>query len=233
MLAKNIMTSRVVTITPDTPVVEIARLLMQWSISAVPVVEDDDRIVGIVSEGDLIRREELGTAGKARSWWLDLVSQPAALADDFAKSHGKCAADVMTRNIISVSENTELPEIAELMEKHRIKRVPVLRDGKLVGIVSRANFIQRIAASKEVRVVPVNADDDAIKVNVESALAREPWASVGTTNITVSAGIVEFWGTVASDSELKASRVAAENVAGVAGVNDHRAVQSVVPGGGL
>jgi len=227
MNAKDIMTSRLVTVNPDTKVNEIAQLLLHWHISAVPVVDDDFSIIGIVSEGDLIHREEIGTADKIRSWWLDLVSDTSGMADEYTKSHGKTANDVMTRNVVTVTEDTGLTEIAELLEKHRIKRVPVVRDGRLVGIVSRANFIQRIAAAKDVRVVPVNANDDAIRNQVEEVLRAETWASIGTTNVTVSNGVVAFWGTAGTEAELKASRVAAESVTGVSGVEDHRAVQTV------
>lgn len=233
MKAKEIMTSRLVTVQPDTSIAEIAKLMMEWSISAVPVVDDNFKIVGIVSEGDLIRREEVGTAEKQRSWWLGLLTATDDLADEFVKMHGKAASDVMTSDVVTVGEDTELTEIADILEKRGIKRVPVVRDDRLVGIVSRANFIQCIATAKDVRVVPVNTDDEQIREEVANTLRKETWASLGTTNVTVANGMVRFWGTVASDAERKASRIMAEGVAGVTGVEDNRGVSQVVPGGGL
>ena len=221
MKAKDIMTSRVVTVDPDTPVIEIAALLLERKISAVPVIDDNDAIVGIVSEGDLIHREEIGTAEKKRSWWLGMFAGSTELAEDYVRSHGHSAQDVMTRDVVSVGEDAELTEIAELLETHHIKRVPVVRNGELVGIISRANFIQAIAASKEIRLVPENANDATIRAEVESALKREAWAS-GNTVVAVTDRTVKLWGWVRNDAERKASRVVAEGVAGVASVEDRR-----------
>jgi hemerythrin-like metal-binding protein len=222
--AKDIMTTAVVTVSPETNVIEIAKLLLERDISAVPVIDDSGQIVGIVSEGDLIHREEIGTAGKKRSWWLRMFTGGPELAEDYIRSHGHDARDVMTRDVVSVGEDAELTEIAELLEMHRIKRVPVVRKGKLVGIVSRANFIQAIAASKEIRLEPVNADDATIRADVESAIEREGWAST-TTKVTVTDGTVKLWGWVRDDSERKASRIVAEGVTGVASVEDQRIAQ--------
>ncbi len=222
--AKDIMTSRVVTVGPNTSVIEIAKLLLERNISAVPVIDDNSAIIGIVSEGDLIHREEIGTAEKKRSWWLRMFVGSPELAEEYVRSHGHSAQDVMTRDVVSVGEDAELTEIAELLEMHHIKRVPVVRNGKLIGIVSRANFIQAIAASKEIRLEPVNADDATIGAYVESALEREGWAS-GSTNVTVTEGTVKLWGWVRNDAERTASRVVAEGVAGVASVDDQRIAQ--------
>jgi hemerythrin-like metal-binding protein len=224
MRAKDIMTSRVATVNPSTTVIEIAKLLLERGISAVPVVDDNGTIVGIVSEGDLIHREEIGTAEKKRSWWLRMFTGGSELAENYIRSHGHSARDVMTRDVVSVGEDAVLTEIAEILEMHRIKRVPVVRDGKLIGIVSRANFIQAIAASKEIRLEPVNADDASIGADVESALKREGWAG-SSTKVTVTDRTVKLWGWVRNDAERTASRVVAEGVAGVASVEDRRIAQ--------
>ncbi len=222
--AKDIMTSRVVTVKPDTKVIEVAKLLLERGISGVPVVDDNGTIVGIVSEGDLNHREEIGTAEKKRSWWLRMFTGGPELAEDYVRSHGHSAQDVMTRDVVSVGEDAELTEIADLLEMRRIKRVPVVRNGKLVGIVSRANFIQAIAASKEIRLEPMNADDATIRAEVESALEREAWAS-SSTMVMVTDRTVKLWGWVSNDAERKASRVVVEGVAGVASVEDQRIAQ--------
>ncbi len=154
MRAMDVMTTNVITVSPDTSVQEVATLLSERGISGVPVVDAENRLVGIVSEGDLLHRVETGTdrrpdrrSGRRRSWWLDTVGSDEELARDYVKSHGRTAKDVMTSEVISVSETTELADIANLLETKRIKRVPVVRDGRLVGIVSRANLVRALAAA--------------------------------------------------------------------------------------
>lgn len=227
MKAKDIMTSRVITVGPDETVAEIAKVMIDQRISAVPVVDDQGRPVGIVSEGDLMRRRELGTDTAPRSWWLHLWRDAGTLADEFAKAHGKHARDVMTAEIITVDEDASVQAVAEAIEKNRIKRVPVLRDGKIVGIVSRANIVQKLAATKELDI-EIYWDDAAIKDLVERHLEQQPWASVGTTSVTVTDGVVEFWGSVETDKETKAAITLAEEVPGVKNVRDHRTVRPTI-----
>lgn len=232
MQAKDIMTRRVITVGAETSVQEIAQTLLQRSISAVPVVDAAGAVIGIVSEGDLIRRREVGTDEVRHSWWLGLLNDRATLAKDFLKTHGKAAKDVMTKDVVSVSLETPLAEIARLMEKNHIKRVPVVDGGKLVGLISRANIVRQIASAKELHVESY-IDDTALKREVQEILDQEPWASPGTSSVTVSEGVVEFWGTVNSDEERQASRVAVQELAGVKEVVDHRQVRPVVLVSGL
>lgn len=216
MQAKDIMTTAVATVRPEASVQEIAKLLLARRISAVPVVDLDGRVLGIVSEGDLIRRPETGTERRP-SWWLSLVTGPEQEAIAYVKSHGRHARDVMTRDVISVGEGASLEEIAETIEKHRIKRVPVLRDGRLCGIVSRADLLRGLVAWRAAPTAP--ASDQTIKAALETAL---PAAGVRPEflNVVVSGGIVHLWGAVESDAEREAARVAAENVPGVKSVRD-------------
>lgn len=232
MQAKDIMTRRVITVTRDTQVSEIAKLLLERHISAVPVVDGDERIIGIVSEGDLIIRQDIGTDEHKHSWWLRLINDNATLAGDYLKSHGKTAGDVMTVNLVTVKEDTPVGEIARLMEQNNIKRVPVIDGDKIVGLVSRANIIRQIAASKEVRVESY-VDDDTVRSEVEAVLQNEPWSSVGTSSVTVNEGVVEFWGLVGSDAERSAARVAIGAVAGVKELIDHRQVRTLTLVGAL
>jgi CBS domain-containing protein len=146
--AKDVMTAKVVSVTPDTPVEQIARLLLEQRISGVPVTDASGRILGIVTEGDLMRRPDLQTE-RRRPWWLRIVADERTRAEEYTKTHGSRAADVMTRNVVTVTEETTVGEIARLLERHHIKRVPVVREGKLVGIVSRANLIQGLAARRD------------------------------------------------------------------------------------
>jgi CBS domain-containing protein len=221
MNAKDVMTAQVVSVGPDATVGEVANILLTRGVSALPVL-DGDRLVGIVSEGDLIRRAEIGTDERPRSWWLRLLTDNATLAKEYTKSHAERVRDVMTRKVVVVAEETPLTEVAAILEKNRIKRVPVVRDGRLVGIVSRANLIRGLAAAKATPLPSAAPDDRAIRAKVLETLRAQPWASLDEGGITVANGTVEFWGVYNSEEEREAARVAAETVAGVGKVEDHR-----------
>lgn len=228
MRARDIMTSPVITVGPETPVHEIATLLLKHRISGVPVVEHA-RLIGFVSEGDLLHRQEIGTERKAAgSWWLRLFSVSGS-AEDYIKSHASRARDVMTREVVSVEPDTGLAEIATLLEKRRIKRVPVLSDGKLVGIVSRANLVQAIATARPTasRVTP--PADGSIRGRLLAELDHQSWWAGPNSQVIVRDGVVHYWGIARSDAEREAARVAAENIPGVRGVEDHRLVYSEFP----
>lgn len=220
MRARDVMTTQVVTVMPDTNVREVARILLINRISAVPVVDMDGRVLGMLSEGDLMRRVETGTDGSG-SWWLSLLSGPDYRAEAFVKSHGLHAKDVMTREVVSVSEGASLGEVATLLERHRIKRVPVIRDGKLVGIVSRANLLHGLVAQRA-GVAPSGSDNE-IRSAIMDALIK-----IGIPrhflNVVVSDGVVYLWGATHSESERDAVRVAAETAPGVKRVENHLAV---------
>ena len=228
MRAGDIMTSPVISVGPETPVHEIATLLLKHRVSGVPVVEHG-RLIGFVSEGDLLHRREIGTERRtAGSWWLRLLSVSGS-AEAYIKSHASRARDVMTRDVVSVDPDTELAEIATLLEKRRIKRVPVLSEGDLVGIVSRANLVQAIATARPTssRVAPV---DSAIRGRLLAELGHQSWWAGPNSQVIVRDGVVHYWGVARSDSEREAARVAAENVPGVRGVEDHRLVYREFPG---
>ena len=215
MLAIDVMTTQVVTVLPETSVREVARMLLINRISAVPVVDGNGRILGMLSEGDLMRRAETGT-DERHSWWLSLVTDLRVEA--FVKSHGLHAKDVMTREVISVSEETPLDEVATLLERRRIKRVPVVRDGKLVGIVSRANLLHGLVA---LRAGPTpSGGDQGIRAAIIDALVK-----VGIPrhflNVVVSNGVVHLWGAAQSESERDAVRIAAETTPGVKRIENH------------
>jgi CBS domain-containing protein len=219
MQAQDVMTTRVVAVAPDTPVTEIAKLLLERQISAVPVVSDDRRLLGIVSEGDLTHG--LGQEGAKRSWWLDLLASPQTKAEAYLKSHGRLASDLMTREVVSVTPDTPLPEIARLLEARRIKRVPVLRDGELVGIVSRADLLRGFALQPS---PDANADDRALRERLTVEFERSKLTSHGYVNIVVRDGAVNLWGVVPTRELADAMRQAAARVPGVASVESHLAV---------
>ena len=214
MNAADIMTTEVISVSPTTTVMDIAKLLLQHGISAVPVVDDRGRPIGVVSEGDLMRREETGTAGRA-PWWLRAITSNVDSAKEFTKMHGLTARDVMTREVVQVSEDAPLGEIAMLLEKHGIKRVPVVRDGKMVGIVSRANLLRALTLA--VPAAP-SADDRELRGRVLATLEDQPWEDAIYPTVTVKDGVVHIWAVVPSKEQGEALRVAAENVPGIRGL---------------
>jgi CBS domain-containing protein len=213
MKAADVMATNVITVRLDTPVATIAEVLLANRISAVPVVNDKNVLVGIVSEGDLIHRVEAGTE-RHRSWWLELLTGKETLAHEFVMSHARKAADVMTRPVISVQPDTPLGDIASLLEKHRIKRVPVASNGKIVGIVSRANLIQALVNLNRAKT-EASVDDLTLHGNILEQLRSKPWVDPSTISILVNNGSVELWGIVDSETEKNAIRVAVEVMPGV------------------
>ena len=226
MLAKDIMTPNVITIAPSLGVEEIAQLLLSCNISGVPVVDAEDRLIGLVSEGDLLRRREGGTE-RHRSWWLSLLAGPEERAREFVRTHGRRAEDVMTREVVTVTADTPAGEIAQILERRRIKRVPVVEDGKIVGIVSRANLLHGLATHKERISVTPSPDDRAIRKQVQALVAKEDWITHGSLNALVADGVVELWGWVDSEDERKALMIAVGELDGVKEIVDH--LGSVAP----
>jgi CBS domain-containing protein len=231
------MTTPVITIAPDTTVREIATLLLERRISGLPVVEDE-RVVGIVSEGDLLRRHEIDTHRKralgglwskhrAGAWWMQLFMGEPGPAE-YVKSHALHAADVMTRTVVSVSEDLDIEAIATLFGKRRIKRVPVMRDGRLVGIVTRANLVQAVAAKAKTVNSARALNDDAIRALLLEELGAQAWWRE-TSNVLVTDGVVTFWGVYETQEEKQAARVAAENISGVRRIDDHRISYAELP----
>jgi len=222
MLARDVMTAPVLAVRPDTEVQDIAALLLECRISAVPVVDEDGRVRGIVSEGDLINRTDAGTRHR-RSWWLEMLNGPEEQARDFLRAHGQHAEDVMTRDVVATSEDAPLPEIAALLEKHHVKRVPVLRDGKLVGIVSRANLLQGFALSEP--TWPMLGDDRQIRDALNKAL-KEAGLPMHQVSVTVNNGAARLWGWIDAEVQRQAARAAAESTPGVERVEDNLVVST-------
>ena len=214
MNAADVMATNVITVRPDTAVAKIAEVLLANRISAVPVVNDKDVLVGIVSEGDLIHRVEAGTE-RHRSWWLELLTGKEILAHEFVKSHARKAADVMTRNVVSVQPDAQLGDIASLLEKHRIKRVPVVVNGKVIGIVSRANLVQALVSLDQAKKSDAAVDDQTLHSNIVEQLRSRSWVDPSTISVVVNNGAVELWGIVDSETEKDAIRVAVEVTPGV------------------
>jgi CBS domain-containing protein len=214
------MSIKVVTISPSTSVRDIAALMVERHVSGLPVVNDSGKLVGIVSEGDLLRRPEIGTE-KPRRRWASFFAGIDEQAREFTKSHALRAADVMTEQVIHVSESTPLADVVGLMEKHGVKRLPVLSEGKLTGIVSRVDLLRALALT-QAQPLPAPAESDAaIRAAMNRVLADEEWAMSAMVNVIVSEGVVNLWGVIDSKDQRRALRVAAENIPGVTAVEDH------------
>jgi CBS domain-containing protein len=217
MHAADVMTPDVVCASPDTSLSELVRLMLNHDVSGLPIVEDG-RLVGIVSEGDLLRRAELGVEPRA-SRWLELLTSTDRLAADYARSHGRRAGEIMTREVVTVDAATPISEVAHVLEARHIKRVPVMRQGRLVGIVSRRNLLQALAAS--LGGASVDADDRTIRDAFYAELQQQPWATPSSINALVMDRVVHLWGTAPDEAVRQAIVVVAENVAGVRAVEDH------------
>ncbi len=220
MQAKDVMTTEVITAKPNDTVADLAKTLLEHGISAVPVVEGE-KVVGIVSEGDLVSRAEIGTDTHHRSWWLQLFTSDSKLTNEYVKSHAHKVSDVMHKDVITVSEDTDLSEVAHLLEKNRIKRVPVVKGGKLVGVVSRADILQKLAAHQE-NPMEAAPDDSALRDKVNHEIRSHGWSNPISFSVTVTDGVVDLWGIYRTSDERDAARVAAESVKGVKKVQDHR-----------
>lgn len=219
MRAADVMSRNVVAVEQGASLADAIRLMLDNRISGLPVVDGNGKLVGVVTEGDLLHRSETGT-DRRRPAWLEFLIGPGRLAGEYVRTHGRKVGDVMTRNVVAVAEDTPLENIVEAMDHHRIKRVPVLRGGALVGLVSRADLLralaERIAAEP---VVP--SGDEAIRERLMAELEKVAWSPREGITIAVEDGVVTLSGVIFDEKEREALRVAAENVPGVAAVADH------------
>jgi CBS domain-containing protein len=219
MKAGDVMTRRVVSVVPEATVLEAIRLMLQNHISGLPVIDASGKLVGVVTEGDFLRRVETGTQTK-RSRWLELLVGPRKLAEDYVHSHGRTVAEVMTPDPVTVTEDAALEEVVRIMERHRIKRLPVMRGKAVVGIVSRANLMHALASLGRVTPEPAKSDT-TIRDQILSELDRQAWAPVALIDVVVHDGIVELWGTITEERQGDGLRVLAENIPGVKRVINH------------
>jgi CBS-domain-containing membrane protein len=219
MIVADVMTRNCITIAPDATVEEAVNLMLSRHISGLFVVDQTGDLAGVVTEGDLLRRDELGTE-RNRPWWLRLLASPARQAADFTQANGRHVRDVMTGDVLTVAQDAPLEDVVATMEKHRIKRLPVTADGKVVGVVSRADLLRALIGRVR-NTEPLATDDRTIRTAILDALEAQAWAPMTTLNVTVAAGVVDLWGTITNDEERRAIRVVAENAPGVKAVNDH------------
>jgi CBS domain-containing protein len=237
MKAADVMATNVISVGPEASVEDVARTLLSARVSAVPVVGPDGKLMGIVSEGDLMRRAEAGT-GRRQAWWPTFPRRPSLdaarkerLAGEFVQEHARKVTDVMTREVVTAAPDSSLAAIAGLLETNGIKRVPIVQRGRLVGIVSRANLLQALAGRERPAQAAAPIADRKIRKKVLAQLAAEPWRTPSPVNVIVQDGTVQLWGTVASAAEKAAMRVAAEATPGVRGVDDRLTVRAARPDG--
>jgi CBS domain-containing protein len=219
MIVADVMTRHVLSVAPDATVEDAAKMMLARGISGLFVVDAKGDLAGVVTEGDLLRRDELGTE-RNRPWWLRLLVSPGRQAADFTRTHGRRVRDVMTEEVISVASDANLEAVVDTMEKHRIKRVPVTEGGRVIGVVSRSDLLRALVGRAR-EEAPTDTDDRSIRASILDALDNASWAPMTTLNVTVAEGVVDVWGTITNDDERRAICVIAENTPGVKGVHDH------------
>jgi CBS domain-containing protein len=219
MRARDIMTKDVVTVGYNTPITEIAGLLMKHRISGLPVVTENRQVIGIVSESDLIHRAETDTEVR-RNWWLAMFSDPDRMAREYTKAHGLRAEHVMSRTVVSVSEDAEAAYVADVLDRHRIKRVPVLSNGQLVGLITRSDLVRALAGVEIGKPVTRSADAALQKALIEK-IRTQSWLNPTYLVPLVNGGVVDLWGFIESDEQRKALFVLIEEVTGLRAIRDH------------
>lgn len=218
MQAKTMMTTPVVAIDPSASIADAAGLMLSSKISGLPVIRSDGALVGIISEGDFLRRGELGTQRK-RPRWLEFLVSPGRVAEEYVHANGQRIEEVMSQDVITASPSASLAEVVELMTRHHVKRIPVVDAGKVVGIITRSDLL-RTLLSVLPDAVPAAIDDEQIRQNIMTELAIKKWAGKDLINVTVKNGVVKLRGAIFDERERQAVIVAAENVAGVKAVED-------------
>ena len=229
MKVKDVMTRKVMSVEPTASVLQAIRSMLQNKISGLPVVDADGTLVGVVTEGDFLRRTET-TTERRRPRWLEFLVGPGRLADEYVHSHARKIGDVMTPDPYTVTEDTPLEDVVQLMEKHRIKRLPVVRGKLLVGIVSRANLLHALASLAPSAPAPL-ATDGVIRERLVKELEHQKWAPIAFLNVVVRGGVVELWGTITDERVRQAIIVAAQNTPSVKDVQDH--MVWIEPGSGV
>jgi CBS domain-containing protein len=219
MKASDVMTRKVISVSPEAAILEAIQLMLKNHISGLPVIGQDGKLIGIVSEADFLRRPETGTE-RTRSAWLDAFFGPSEPAKAYVRSHGSKVREVMISNPITVDEDTPLDEVVHLMETRRVKRLPVVRRGEVVGIVSRANLMRALASIHRASRVSSTADS-TIRDHILSAIREHSWAAGATVDVTVYNGSVDVWGTISDIAQRDALKTLAEATPGVRGVVDH------------
>jgi CBS domain-containing protein len=223
MNAADIMTREVVSVDAQTSIAEAGRLMLQHRISGLPVTDESGKVIGVITEGDLLHRAELGTERRHRHW-IELLMGPGRSVDNYVDAHARKVGEVMTETVVSVTPLTELSDIVRLMETRNVKRVPVVESGRLVGIVSRANLVRALVhrlVDEQAASARGGSSDSKIRADVLAIIEHEPWAPRYSITVAVENGVVDLRGSITDERERAALKVAAETVSGVKAVHDH------------
>jgi CBS domain-containing protein len=221
MIVSDVMTRKVLSVAPNETVEHAAQLMLRHGISGLFVVDAKGTLVGVVTEGDLLRRDEIGTQ-RHRPWWLRMLVSPGQQALDFTRAHGNLVSDIMTVDVICVASDASLEDVVEIMEKQRIKRVAVTENEHMVGVIARSDLLRALLSREREKKPPAAQEDDrTIRSGILAALEAQSWAPMTTLNVTVAGGVVDVWGTITNPDERRAICVIAENTAGVKAVHDH------------
>ena len=219
MNAGDIMTQSTVTVDPDASIMHAIQLMLKRRISGLPVVDNTGALVGMLTEGDLLRRAELGTQ-KRRPRWIEFLIGPGRLASEYVSACGRKVHEVMTTPVHTVSEDAPLSDVVKIMESRQVKRLPVIRDNQVVGIVSRVNLLRALASMAR-DTAPADLSDATIRKSLLAELAKQSWAPVALVDVIVRNGVVHLWGTLTDERQRHGIGVVAENTPGVKRVEDH------------
>ena len=230
MKVRDIMTQPVITAHPSDSIAGVIRIMLDNRISGLPVVGEEGDLVGMVTEGDFLRRGEIGTAPR-RAKWIEYLASPSRLAADYVHTHGRRVAEVMSTNPITVAEDDSLDLVVGTMEQRHIKRLPVVRDGHVVGIVSRANLLRALTLQQPGADAAPVFTDSVIRDHIVAEIDREPWGPRYMVNVTVCDGTVDLRGSLFSEQQRRALQVVAENAPGVKAIRNH--VVLIEPNSGL
>jgi len=218
MQVKDAMTNHVVGIQADASIEQAIEILLRSRISALPVFDAKGALVGILSEGDLLRRVELGTE-RRRPRWLEFVLGPGRFAADYVHAHGRKVHEVMTPEVVTIAQTAPLEEAVDLMNRHRVKRLPVMANGFVVGVLARADLLRALARLLPARIEK-GADAD-IRAAILSQLERQPWAPIASIQIDVHGGVADLRGALSDTRQRDAIKVIVENTPGVTAIHDH------------
>lgn len=219
MIASDVMTRNVLSVPPDCSIEEAAKQMLERGVSGLFVVDTKGDLVGVITEGDMLRRGEIGTE-RQRSWWLRMLVSPGRQAADFTRANARHVRDVMTQEVVCAASDAPLEDVVATMEAKNVKRVPITEGGRVVGVISRSDLLRALIGRARA-VPPLAADDRSLRAAIMSALEHSSWAPTTTLNVAVSDGVADIWGTITNDDERRAIIVTAENTPGIKAVHDH------------
>ncbi len=220
MRVKDVMTKTVASVSPRASVAEALDTMTRWHVSGLPVIDESGSLVGIVSEADFMRRAELGTE-KPGAHWLGMIFRPGNAAELYARAHARRVEDIMSTDLATVDETARLEEAVAIMEKRRVKRLPVLSDGKVVGMLSRADFVHALALFLREPYDEVVVSDSEITRRIRAEMQAQLWAPTASIDVDVKDGVVSLNGVLTDERERNGIRALVENIEGVRMVHDH------------